>query len=236
MPVYGENDKIERKFRLLKAIINEYNKKAEPVGSELVVVKYKIDASPATVRNEMAELEEEGYIWQPHTSAGRVPTEKAYRFYLANWFTPKELGDKEKKALERLAAVKAEQREVLKYLAKGLAELSVNTVFVAFSENDFYYTGVSNLFQQPECQDLERVRDWSEIIDQMDEIMPAIYRQAAGKINILIGQENPFSEFCAVMFSRLPNQQVCGILAPLRMDYEKNWARLKYLQDLRSKI
>lgn len=71
----------ERKKRLLEIIIKEYLKTASPVPSGLLVEKYKLDISPATVRNEMMELENEGYIYQPHTSAGRIPTEAAYKLF-----------------------------------------------------------------------------------------------------------------------------------------------------------
>ena len=70
----------ERSRNILRAIINSYIANAEPVGSRTIVKRYALDISPATVRNIMADLEEMGFLAQPHTSAGRVPTDKAYRF------------------------------------------------------------------------------------------------------------------------------------------------------------
>ena len=75
----------ERKNKLLKYIVDEYVDSAEPVGSSLIVDKYELNVSPATVRNDMMELENDGYIYQPHTSAGRIPTENGYRFYVDNF-------------------------------------------------------------------------------------------------------------------------------------------------------
>ena len=72
----------ERRELILKIIINEHVITGSPVGSSVLVDKYKLNMSSATVRNEMAELEEDGYITQPHTSAGRIPTVKCYRYYL----------------------------------------------------------------------------------------------------------------------------------------------------------
>ncbi|MBU4256930.1 DeoR family transcriptional regulator [Patescibacteria group bacterium] len=72
----------KRKQLILYTIIKEHIKTGAPVGSGVLVDKYKLDISPATVRNEMAELENEGLITQPHTSAGRVPTEKAYSLFI----------------------------------------------------------------------------------------------------------------------------------------------------------
>ncbi|MCD6427847.1 MAG: heat-inducible transcription repressor HrcA [Caldisericaceae bacterium] len=74
----------KRKEEILKDLVAEYIKTGKPVGSSSIVKKYKLNVSPATVRNEMAELEELGYIYQPHTSAGRVPTSKGYRFFVEN--------------------------------------------------------------------------------------------------------------------------------------------------------
>src|SRR3989338_11285598 len=97
----------KRQELILKTIIKEYIKTALPIGSEGLVDKYNLDISAATVRNEMAELEEAGFIAQPHTSAGRIPTEKAYNFYLEN-LGEKKLNDVEKKSLEQALAGKAE--------------------------------------------------------------------------------------------------------------------------------
>ena len=72
----------ERKKTILRAITDDYISTAEPVGSRTIAKKYSLGVSPATIRNEMADLEDEGYLEQPHTSAGRVPSTKGYRFYV----------------------------------------------------------------------------------------------------------------------------------------------------------
>ena len=72
----------ERKLKILQAIISDYIKTAEPVGSRTLSKQEGLNYSPATIRNEMADLEEMGYILQPHTSAGRIPSDKGYRFYV----------------------------------------------------------------------------------------------------------------------------------------------------------
>ncbi len=223
-------NKQNRKNQLLKAILAEYIKTAQPVGSKLIVDKYKIQASPATVRNEMAELEQEGMIAQPHTSAGRIPTLRAYGFYLENWFIKKEIAEKERKELDKIIKDQ-EGRDKIKTLAKGLAELAQGTVFVAFSDNDFFYTGISNLFKQPEFCDLEVVQQISQVVDQMDEVMPDIYKQADKDIKILLGQENPFSVSCASLITKIDGG-VVGLLGPMRMDYEKNYSRINYIKQI----
>ncbi|MDT7788645.1 MAG: heat-inducible transcriptional repressor, partial [Pseudonocardiales bacterium] len=72
----------ERRFEVLRAIVADYVSNQEPVGSKALVERHGLGVSPATVRNDMAALEDEGYITQPHTSAGRVPTDKGYRLFV----------------------------------------------------------------------------------------------------------------------------------------------------------
>ena len=81
----------ERKKRILQAIVEEYINTAEPVSSGSIVKKYGLDFSSATIRNEMADLEKVGYIEKTHTSSGRVPSEKGYRYYVDNIMKPKEM-------------------------------------------------------------------------------------------------------------------------------------------------
>ena len=220
--------KDERKNALLSALIKDYIKTAQPVGSNLLVDKCKLKISSATVRNEMAELEKEGLIMQPHTSAGRIPTEKGYRYYLDNFFEEKQIISKEKKVLEQ---IEGEQEERIKKMAKVLTELSPAAVLVGFADNNFYYTGLSNLFREPEF-DLDLIYNISEVVDQIDEVMAEIYDKVTPDIKIWMGQENPFSENCAVVISKFEKHGIIGLLGPMRMDYESNFARLKYLKEL----
>jgi len=79
-----ESEFTERRRQVLRAVLDDYIRTAEPVGSRVVARRYPLGLSPATIRNTMADLEELGYLTQPHTSAGRVPTDRAYRFYVDN--------------------------------------------------------------------------------------------------------------------------------------------------------
>ena len=87
----GEKKLTPRKVQILKAIVDAHITHGEPVGSKYLSRDVAIPASPATIRNEMAELEEMGYLIQPHTSAGRVPSDKAYRLYVNNLMKKKNL-------------------------------------------------------------------------------------------------------------------------------------------------
>ncbi|MDO8593181.1 MAG: hypothetical protein Q7R92_05505 [bacterium] len=221
----------KRKELILKTIIKEHIKTALPVGSEGLVDKYNLDISAATVRNEMAELEQEGYIAQPHTSAGRVPTEKAYGFYLEK-LSEKNLNDAEAKIFEKLLAKKDEEN--FKQAAKAMAKLSDNAVFWAFHRHNLYYTGVSNLLHQPEFSETGLIYDISEVIDRLDEVIVRVFNDLKFGEQILLGSKNPFSPYCGAVMVKYrlgDNIGLVGILGPVRMNYEKNLALIKFIND-----
>ncbi len=223
----------DRKRFLLETIIKEYVKTATPVSSGVLVEKYKLDVSPATVRNEMMELEEEGYIYQPHTSAGRVPTEAAYELFIAAFSEAKKkkgLRETEERTLEQLFG---RDEAAYKATAKAIAELSSAAVFWAFHKNDLYYTGLSNLFSQPEFRQVNAVCDVSGIIDRLEEIIDEVFEDLEEGEQILVGSKNPFGNFLsAVIVKYKHNNQsgVLGILGPMRMDYERNLALVEFIK------
>ncbi|MFH1255355.1 MAG: hypothetical protein V1667_02725 [bacterium] len=222
----------KRKELILKTIIKEHIKTALPIGSEGLVDKYNLDISPATVRNEMAELEQSGYIAQPHTSAGRVPTEKAYDFYLEN-LSEKKLSEAEIAIFKNLLSKKDEAS--FKKAAKAMAKISDSAVFWAFHKNNLYYTGISNLLHQPEFIETGLIYDISEVIDRVDEIIGGIFNDLKTGPQIMLGSKNPFSEHCGAVVAKYKldgNIGLVGILGPIRMNYEKNLALIKFVNNI----
>jgi heat-inducible transcriptional repressor len=230
----------ERTGKLLHSIVKEYIKTAQPVGSKLLVDKYKLDVSSATVRNEMALLEEEGYIHQPHTSAGRVPTEKGYQFYVDNFLAVKEPKDAVKDNLQQLLKKMAEdQQQLLKNFAKNLAESSGEMIFVGFNLYDSYYTGMANIFSQPEFAEQNLVYDISRVVDHLDEVMSRIFDLDLEKPRVMIGSQNPFGNMCSALVTEYhlnKDRGVFGLLGPMRMDYEANLGLVNYVRELINKI
>ena len=120
----------ERKLKILQAIISDYVRSAEPVGSRTLSKRFDLGISPATIRNEMSDLEEMGYLTHPHTSAGRVPSDKAYRLYVNSLMEKQELTPVEKKIIaEKLRADVTEFDETIKHAAKILSEITNLTSF-----------------------------------------------------------------------------------------------------------
>jgi heat-inducible transcriptional repressor len=121
----------ERKLMILQAIVQDYIESAEPVGSRSLSKKYNLGISPATIRNEMSDLEEMGYILQPHTSAGRVPSDKGYRLYVDQLMNIKHAADKNRLRIKSELLQKYQVLEqMLQYTSNLLSEFTNYTSIV----------------------------------------------------------------------------------------------------------
>ena len=224
----------ERKSAILSQIIEEYVACAEPVGSKMIVDKYDWEVSPATMRSEMSALEEEGYMTHPYTSAGRIPTEQGFRWYVSSLDVqslgvPSKFQTRLSNTLARGNASGDQSR--LKEVAREVAEVAKLAVVVGFGRNSSYYTGLSLLFSNPEFESVSAIRSFSEVLDQLDEALESARDRLEDGTNVEIGEENPFGSDCALVMSTVgQGDWVFGILGPLRMDYKKtiglvNWVR-----------
>ena len=114
----------DRRLAVLRAIVEDYVQTREPVGSKALAERHALGVSPATIRNDMAALEEEGYIAQPHTSAGRVPTDKGYRLFVDKLTTVKPLSAAEKRAIHTLLDGALDLDDVVDRTVRLLAQLT----------------------------------------------------------------------------------------------------------------
>lgn len=213
---------------ILKLLTEDYIQTATPVASQVLVDKYQLDFSPATVRNDLADLEESGYIVQPHTSAGRIPTELAYRQLITEIkpITPDSVA---KKSLE---PVLNDFGNNWKPLAKTLAQLTNSGVFWSFHRYDSYYTGLSGLLSQPEFKQLSMVYDISQVIDSLEEIIDELFNQIPEEPIIRLGSDSPFGAFSSTILTKYRFDQhigLFGLLAPLRTDYQNNFNLINYV-------
>ncbi len=126
----------ERKRRVLQAIIDDYISTAEPIGSRTIARKYNLGVSPATIRNEMSDLEMLGYLEQPHTSSGRIPSAKGYRFYVDCLLAPHSISDKEAYLIKHWYEAKFRRiDELFQETAKVLSKVTNNISLVMASKN-----------------------------------------------------------------------------------------------------
>jgi len=222
----------QRQEQLLRIIIDDYIKTAEPVGSKYLVDTYGLTISPATVRMEMALLEQEGYLRQAHTSSGRIPTEQAYLYYLQNCVEGMRARTKQN-TLQ--GGHKEVNREIaLKSIAKRLVEASGETAIVAFDPNWSFYTGMSNLLQKPDFQG--SVSLLAGLVDQFDDVVADMFDRVSHEPQVFIGSRNPFGDQMTTIIVRydFPNTAggILGLVGPMRMDYARNLALLEAAQKI----
>lgn len=234
-------DKAERLRALLQAIVQEYIQTAHPVGSKSLVTEYGFDYSPATIRNDMTVLEKAGYITQPHTSAGRIPTEKGYQYYIQHFLPETQLRQELRQAIESAFEKDiTDATQQLKHVAKTIADLTNEVVVISTPTEQYYFTGMSHLFRKPEFSEVESMVAMSEVFDRLEDVMHQLQEQSPHQMQVLIGRDNPFSQECALIVSeyrgRSPGhtQQrgMIAILGPMRMNYQTNIAIIEYMESL----
>jgi transcriptional regulator of heat shock response len=229
----------ERHKKILAAVIEEYTKTAVPVGSKVLTEKYGFKISPATIRNDMNELEKEGLLHQPHTSAGRIPTDKGYRFFVEDIMPEKKLsvGDQKKMQTEILK-LKAQNTRLTRTTAKLLSSLSGNLA-ISGLKSDLHDFGISELLEEPEFQSLDEFTRVAEMLDYIDENIDSILAEVKdGETKIFIGKENPIKEIsnCSMIVSPYKTESgergILALIGPKRMKYAKNKSLLDYMQRL----
>jgi len=213
----------ERQRLILNAIIEQYAEVASPVGSSLLAKVFNV--SSATIRAEMADLERQGLITQPHTSAGRIPTDKGYRVYVNNITetTDRQLpARRAEKALAARVHGGGMPERTIRNAVDTLVELTHN-LGIATIGNQLYMSGLSNLFGQPEFIGGNQVRKIAELLDNLEPWL----REAAPNepLSVYIGGENPIgrSAGATLIISRFrspfSDHSYIGVLGPTRQQY-----------------
>ncbi|MBI5400468.1 heat-inducible transcriptional repressor HrcA [Candidatus Saganbacteria bacterium] len=219
----------ERKKWILEAIVRDYLHTAEPVGSRTIWRDYMPELSPASIRNEMADLEALGLIVQPHTSAGRIPTDAGYRYYIDQLMKARILTAKEQETInEGFRTVRQDVEDALHQTLRTLSQLVEYASVVATLNNRtrVYSTGFSQMLKQPEFSDLTFTRHIMEVVEQEDLMAEMVREYTTEKgITIRIGGENSFKEVkhCSVMMSSYDMGDEAaggiGVIGPTRMSY-----------------
>jgi heat-inducible transcriptional repressor len=213
-----------RQKDILSAIVEQYAEVAYPVGSSLLAKIFGV--SSATIRAEMAELERQGYITQPHTSAGRIPTDKGYRLYVNDLSeTKSDMTSNERRGEKAIAARVGSggiPEMTIRSTVDTLVELTQN-LGLATIGHQLYMSGLSNLFGQPEFIHSGQVQQVAQLLDNLE---PWLYEAALNKpLSVYIGRENPIgrSAGCSLIISRFrspySDRSYIGVLGPTRQSY-----------------
>ncbi len=226
-----------RQTQILVAIIEQYAEVAGPVGS--VTLAKLFNVSSATIRSEMAKLEDLGLITQPHTSAGRIPTDKGYRFYV-NRLTAQSEGEDEQILLNannskdslrgfraissRVSAQNDRADHAIRSAVDSLVELTGNLGLATIGDQ-LYINGIYNLFSQPEFESGEAVQSVAQLLDNLEPWLREVTPNEP--LNVYIGSENPIgkSSGASLIISKFESpfseNSYIGVLGPTRQNYGK---------------
>ncbi len=226
-----------RQTQILVAIIEQYAEVASPVGS--VTLAKLFNVSSATIRSEMAKLEDLGLITQPHTSAGRIPTDKGYRFYV-NRLTAQSEGEDEQILLNannskdslrgfraissRVSAQNDRADHAIRSAVDSLVELTGNLGLATIGDQ-LYINGIYNLFSQPEFESGEAVQSVAQLLDNLEPWLREVTPNEP--LNVYIGSENPIgkSSGASLIISKFESpfseNYYIGVLGPTRQNYGK---------------
>jgi heat-inducible transcriptional repressor len=214
----------DRQAKILQAIVEQYAEVASPVGSSLLAKAFGV--SSATIRAEMVELEHLGYIHQPHTSAGRIPTDKGYRYYVNNLATGGEKPEsaRAQRALSARVAPGNVPEHTIRNTVDTLVELTHNLGLATIGDQ-LYMSGLSNLFGQPEFMHPGQVQ---EVARLLDNLQPWLQETAPNEpLSVYIGQENPIGRNAgaSLIISRFrspfSDRSYIGVLGPTRQSYRE---------------
>jgi transcriptional regulator of heat shock response len=228
----------QRQAKILAAIVKEHCENSQPVGSKELADRYSFGVSAPTIRNEMQELEKMGYIQQPHTSAGRIPTDKGFRYFVNQLMDKVKLTLQEQDRLKKeLVKLQMAHMEIGRRLAKVVSEHSGAGGFALF-ENEVSTVGLSNILDDPNLPK-EDAKEIAHFFDNIDEHAEKMLSEYTGKgPEAKIGKEitlSKNSDYSMVVSGlKLPSGKkgVIGVVGPKSMKYEKNMSLLEYISKL----
>ncbi|MEK7603600.1 MAG: hypothetical protein AAB461_00570 [Patescibacteria group bacterium] len=239
----------DRQEKILNFIIREYVKTAKPVGSALAARKGGFELSPASLRGEMYELEKACYLSHLHTSGGRVPTDKAYRYFVNKLIQDGNFEPEadEKRKIKIAVRSTDDPRRLNQNIARILSDLSDSVVITKIlDESDYYKVGLASLVEFPEFKEMERIFEMANLFDRFESMFNRIekhfFSQLEEEFNVLIGNETPLehikNEAMILIRYSLPDglRGSLTMIGPTRMDYGKNISLVKYAADELNKL
>ena len=219
----------DRQLEILRAIVDEYVQTQEPVGSKAIAERHALGVSPATIRNDMAALEDAGLITQPHTSAGRIPTNSGYRLFVDRISTIKPLSGAERRAIDSFMEGATHIEDVAARASKLLAQITQQVAVVQVpSQEKVILSGTANLAKSNH----EQAAALHPILEALEEqvVLLRLLSDANSSVTVRIGEEQrdtALKTTSLVSLGYAAGEQAkgaIGILGPTRMDYANSMA------------
>lgn len=231
-------DHSTRKKEILAAIIETYLKTAQPVSSEVLSRSCGVELSSASVRHVMSELEDMGYLTHPHTSAGRIPTDEGYRYYINVLMRKKQMVGEEVGYIDRIYDLKVKELDdLLRETSRILSDFTHYASLVYFDDTGekVYFEGMRHILDHPEFSDLRRAQMVFELLEKKEELLELIGRNFSDQTIVYIGKECEcrHMEYCSVVVSRYDDteehQGRLALVGPKRMAYDRVIPLMDYL-------
>lgn len=229
----------ERQLKLLDAIINEYIKTSEPVGSVEIVKKYNLKCSPATIRNEMAKLIDKGFLQMLHTSSGRVPTRTAYRLYLNELMIEDEIPVLKEVAMkQRLWGTRYEFEKLLRESAVSLSEHLQELVIITTTDGFLTNAGTYHVLDNKEFWDIDVAKSTLMLSDDY-EMMQRIFsgNKDVTEVKFSLEEEIGMDDLnsCGIVYTDFTAGKRTGhivVVGPSRLNYSEVIPAVKYTKQL----
>lgn len=228
-----------RQTQILKTLIDEYIETAEPIGSEALEKKYNLGISPATIRNEMVTLTKSGFLKQPHTSAGRIPTPVAMKFYVDQLMEEKTLSlADEVKAKEEVWDERNNIDRLLSEATHSMAHRTGSLAIAATEGGEVWHSGHANIFSSPEFEDLAVCASLFGFLDETESMMDLFFNRfpIESSFDVLFGEEMGYRNLpvgiVAAHFKVKDTNGAIGIIGPVRQSYARVIPTIRYYRDL----
>jgi heat-inducible transcriptional repressor len=229
-----------RQTQILKALIDEYIETAQPVGSENLDKKYNLGVSPATIRSEMVSLTHAGYLRQPYTSAGRVPSPQAMKFYIDQLMEEKQMSlADEVKTKEEVWDARGNLDKLLEEATHALAERTKNLAIAATDEGKNWQAGYPFIFHYPEFANLQTCADLFSFLEEAERLQELFFikSQIESPIDVLFGEDIGWPELSpigvvATHFQVGERKGALGVIGPVRLSYQTIIPTLRYFRKL----
>ncbi|PIS23428.1 hypothetical protein COT49_00195 [candidate division WWE3 bacterium CG08_land_8_20_14_0_20_40_13] len=228
-----------RQIVILKAIVDDYIDKAKPVGSEDLVENHNLKVSPATVRNEMAELMRKGFLGVPHISAGRVPTTVGMRYYIQNLMDERDVPVLQEVAMkQRIWQNRYEADKFLRQAALTLSEASGLLSVIDTDDGRMYYAGTVNILEHPEFFDIDSAKALFGVLDDFDAFRTITAHARGGNdVSVIIGpeMEMPHLDIAGMVTANFSCGNTVGrlsVVGPFRMPYGKIIPEIRFVRNL----